>query len=352
MNTRTSAGRSAAHPRRTAPHPPRTATPRGRTAPHPRRPAALAAVALLVASLAAGCGGGNGGGTTTGPGADASPRTTDGTSGGTSQAPGDGGTSRTGPPSTGAAPSTPAGTSPARPRQVRVSAYFLHGEQVSPAPRQATAPGTAAGALRALLAGPTPYEKRYDRTTAIPRGTVLNSVAVHGRTATVDLSGRYDDGGGSLSMRARIAQVVFTATQFPSIQKVSFALDGKPVTALGGEGVDVHRPLGRADFEDLTPAVLVESPLIGDTIHSPVRVRGSANTFEATFRLRIKDAAGTTVAYPYVTATSGTGTRGTFDVTIPYRTAHTGTGRLIASYDSPKDGRPVIVDTIPLTLRR
>ncbi|MFD1660881.1 GerMN domain-containing protein [Streptomyces caeni] len=320
----------------------------GRTGTHPRRPAALAAIALLVASLAAGCGGGNGG--TAGTRPDTSPATTDGTSGGTSQAPGDGGGSQEGTPSTGATPTTtPAGRAP---RQVRVSAYFLHGEHVSPAPRSAASPGTAAGALRALLAGPTTYEKRYERTTAIPRGTTLNSVAVRGKVATVDLSGRYDDGGGSLSMRARIAQVVFTATQFPSIQKVAFELDGKPVTALGGEGVDVHQPVGRADFEDLTPAVLVESPLIGDTIHSPVRVWGSANTFEATFRLRIKDAAGTTVAYPYVTATSGTGTRGTFDVTVPYRTANTGTGWLIASYDSPEDGRPVIVDTIPLTLGR
>lgn len=328
----------------------RTNTSLARAGVGPRRPAVLAAVTLLVASLATGCGGSNSAAIGTGPGG---PQGTTGTAGTGS---GSGGTSQEGPTARSSAgtpgsPSTAPSESAAS-RKVRVSVYFLHGEHVSPAPRKATAPTAAAGAIRALLAGPNSFEKKHGRTTAIPSGTELNSVVIRDHVATVDLSGRYDDGGGSLSMQARLAQVVFTATQFPSIRKVSFELDGKPVTEFGGEGILLGKPVGRADFEDLAPLVLVESPLIGDTIHSPVRVWGSANTFEATLRLKIKDATGKTVAYPYVTATSGTGTRGTFDVTIPYKAARSGTGRLIASYDSPEDGRSVTVDTIPLTVHR
>jgi hypothetical protein len=230
--------------------------------------------------------------------------------------------------------------------------YFLHGEKVSPAPRTVTAPTTAAGALRALLEGPNRYERSHSRTTAIPSGTKLNSVVVDRHIATVDLSGRYDDDGGSLSMQARLAQVVFTATRFPSIHKVQFELDGKPVTAFGGEGIILEEPVGRADFEYLSPLVLVESPMIGDTIRTPVRVWGTANTFEATLRLKITDAAGRTVANPYVTATSGTGTRGTFDVTIPYKATRSGAGLLTAYWDSPEDGRVVIEDTVPLAVKR
>ena len=54
-------------------------------------------------------------------------------------------------------------------------------------------------------------------------------------------------------MRLRVAQVVYTLTQFPTIQRVAFALDGTPVEAIGGEGVVVWPPVGRAAFQDLAP---------------------------------------------------------------------------------------------------
>ncbi|MFJ8692785.1 GerMN domain-containing protein [Streptomyces roseolilacinus] len=254
------------------------------------------------------------------------------------------------------APTTPATVQPTAPpaggRQVRVAVYFLHGERVSPAPRAVTAPATAAGALRALLSGPSGFERGHGRATAIPAGTELRSLAVRGGVATVDLSGRYDDGGGSLSMRSRLAQVVFTVTRFPSVKSVRFALDGKPVSRFGGEGVDLTRPVGRADFEDLTPAVLVESPMIGDTVRSPVRAWGTANTFEASFGLRLTDAAGRTAAKVHGMASSGSGTRGTFDLTVAFQPTREGAGVLTAFWDSPEEGRLVDSATVPVTVRR
>lgn len=230
--------------------------------------------------------------------------------------------------------------------------YFLHGKQVSPEPRTVAVPTTAAAALRALLSGPNRFERGHARTTAIPAGTELRSIVVRRHIATIDLSGRYDDGGGSLSMRARLAQVVFTATRFPSIHKVQFELDGKPVASFGGEGIVLNHPVGRADFESLTPEILVKSPLIGDTVRTPVRIWGSANTFEATFQLKLTDPAGRTAANVYVVATSGSGTRGTFDVTVPYKATRSGAGVLTAYYSSLEDGRSVIIDTVPLTMTR
>ncbi|MGP4046547.1 GerMN domain-containing protein [Streptomyces sp. 2A115] len=320
----------------------------------PRSAMVLAAAALLASSTATACGSDaatSGASSDTGrPSAPGTGGTTGGTTENGNAAPWQGSSSgsTSGTPSTPSTPTTPS----SGPRQVRTAVYFLHGEKVSPAPRTVTVPTTAAGALRALLDGPNRYERSHGRTTAIPSGTKLNSVVVDRHIATVDLSGRYDDGGGSLSMQARLAQVVFTATRFPSIHKVQFELDGKPVTAFGGEGIILEEPVGRADFEDMSPLVLVESPMIGDTIRTPARVWGTANTFEATLRLKITDAAGRTVANPYVTATSGTGTRGTFDVTIPYNATRSGAGLLTAYWDSPEDGRAVIEDTVPLTVKR
>ena len=247
---------------------------------------------------------------------------------------------------------TSGGTSQAPAKKVRTAAYFLHREKVSAAPRTVSAPSTAASAMRALLAGPDRAEIDHGRTTAIPSGTELRSVVIRNRIATVDLSGRYDDGGGSLSMRARLAQVVFTLTRFPTVDKVSFEIEGEPVKQLGGEGVVLDGPVGRADFEDLCPAVLVESPMIGDTVRTPLRVWGSADTFEAEFQLKVTDTTGRTAADVQVRATSGTGTRGTFDVTFPYKATRSGPGLLTAYFVSPEDGRPVTVDTVPLTVNR
>ncbi|UXY31748.1 GerMN domain-containing protein [Streptomyces sp. HUAS TT20] len=314
-------------------------------ASHPRgRHPLMLTAALTVPLLAVGaCGTGGG---TAAPGASARPGQStvgSGTSGGTSGTPAPSGT---------AGPTTTAPSGSGSPRQISTSVYFLNGEHMSPAPRTVPAPATATGAVRALLAGPSRYERLHHRTTAIPSGTALHSIAVHDHVATVDLSSRYDDGGGTLSLRARLAQVVFTVTRYPSIDKVRFELDGKPVSSFGGEGIVLNEPVGRADFEDVSPAVLVESPLIGDGVSSPLRVRGSADTFEAEFRLKLTDTSGHTAADVLVRATSGTGTRGTFDVSFPYKAARSGPGLLTAYYVSPKNGRPVTVDTVPLTVNR
>lgn len=222
--------------------------------------------------------------------------------------------------------STPTGTAPApattstdpvpEPARSRVAAYFLRGEKLGVGGRQAEGEAVARAAVEALLEGPTDDERAAGLTTAIPDGTELLDLAVTDGTATVDLSGAFDDGGGSASMQARVAQVVATLTQFPSIERVSFRLDGEPVTAIGGEGVAVDPPLGRADIEPQTPAILVESPAPGETVSSPLTIRGTANTFEANFRVSVTAADGSTLYDSFVTATSGSGERGTFEETF------------------------------------
>ena len=219
------------------------------------------------------------------------------------------------PTGTASTPTTATDPEPA-PAQSRVAVYFIRGEKLGVGARQAEGQAVARAALEALLAGPSDEERDAGMTTEIPDGTELLDLAVADGTATVDLSGAFDDGGGSASMQARVAQVVATLTQFPSIERVAFRLDGEPVTAIGGEGVAVDPPLGRGDIEAQTPAILVESPAVGETVSSPLTIRGTANTFEANFRVSVTAADGTTLYDSFVTATSGSGVRGTFDETF------------------------------------
>jgi len=253
---------------------------------------------------------------------------------------------------TGSTGSTAAGgpsTSVAASAMLRV--YFVSGEKIAVA--GAPAPGTpavATAAMNALLAGPQGLAAQTGMTTQIPAGTRLLGVSIAGGTATVDLSGSFQAGGGSLSMQLRIAQVVFTLTQFPTVQRVEFKLDGTAVETIGGEGLMVN-DVTRSSFEAVTPAILVEAPLPGATVTSPIQAAGTADTFEATVNYTLDDAAGDVVENGSTTATSGSGTRGTFGVAIPYPSGLHGPAALSIYEVSAKDGSHIHVVTVPLDLQ-
>ena len=290
-------------------------------------------VVLAVAALAAGCGG------ATQTAAPSSPTPTPSASAPTPSA------------STSTSPSgspTPSPSSTPTATATTVAVYFLHDEHVTAVARTAHSTAVATEAVRALLAGPTAAESHEGLTSSIPAGTSLRSIAITGGTAVVDLSAAYGSGGGSLSMSTRLGQLVATLTQFPTVRDVRLWLDGKPAETLGGEGLVVDHPLGLADVESSLPAIMVNGPLPSSTVHSPMRVRGSANVFEAVFQIEVTDWDGRIVARQTVHATSGTGTRGTFDVTVPYTVDRAGHGELVVYTLSPRDGSRDHIGETPL----
>src|SRR5439155_11042056 len=102
--------------------------------------------------------------------------------------------------------------------------------------------------------------------------------------------------------------------------------------------------------EDLTPLILVESPLPNETVTSPLHASGTANTFEATFEYDLVDADGKVIAHHFVTATSGSGTRGTFDFTAPFQVEQPGPGKLVVYERSAANGARVHSSEIPVQL--
>ncbi|MBE0416770.1 MAG: GerMN domain-containing protein [Coriobacteriia bacterium] len=233
-----------------------------------------------------------------------------------------------------------------------VTVYLVRGETLGVAVREVRETvAIARAALEALLAGPTDLDGEAGLGTVIPEGTRLNDVSVTDGVATVDLSPEFESGGGSLSMQLRVAQVVFTLTRFPTIESVAFMIDGQPVEAIGGEGIVVSPPVTRAAFADNTlPAILVETPAPWQEVSSPLRLTGMSNTFEATLNYEVVDPAGVVVAEGFGTATAGTGTWGTFDVTVPFEIAREGVGALIVFEQSAKDGSRINLVEIPLNM--
>ena len=156
---------------------------------------------------------------------------------------------------------TPSGTEP-----VALQVWFARGDQIVSEQRtHAATPRVATAAMQALLGGPSTAERAAGVTSAIPDGTRLLGISIKDRVATVDLTSEFQSGGGSLAMQMRLAQVVYTLTQFPTVSAVRFSLDGAPVDVFSSEGIVLDHPVGRADYEDLLvgTAAKTTAPLAG-----------------------------------------------------------------------------------------
>ena len=197
-----------------------------------------------------------------------------------------------------------------------------------------------AAAMRALLDGPNDAElgARPAMYTVVPEGTRFLGLRIDDGIATVNLSREFEQGGGSASVLGRLAQVVYTLTQFPTVDGVKFELDGEPVTVFSGEGVVLDEPVDREDYTDQLPAVFVDRPAWGGVLANPARITGLANVFEATFQVRLLDGEGRTLAEGPVSATCGSGCWGTFDETVGFNVPRAGWGTLQVFVLSARDG--------------
>jgi germination protein M len=216
------------------------------------------------------------------------------------------------PESTAPPPTTTAATTAERPTSLELFYLAPDGKLVATTRSVAHTQAPGAATLRELTTPPA------DTTTDVPDGLQL--------TIT---SGRAHVTGASLS-DAAVAQIVYSLTSFPTVQSV----DGET----------------RADFEDFAPPILVERPAPQEEVSSPLRVTGTANTFEATFNYRLEDAHGNVLAKDFVTATSGSGTRGTFEVTIPFSIDESQHATLSVFELSAEDGSVIHERVVPLWL--
>ncbi len=154
---------------------------------------------------------------------------------------------------------------------------------------------------------------------ALGTGTV-SSIA--GGTATVDAPGASD---------AQIAEIVFTLTQFTSVERVD----------VGGRS-----GLTRNDFAAYEPPILVDDPAAGATVPAKLTVSGSASVFEATLVVQlVRD--GEVLDKQTVTASAGAPARGTFSTTLH---GSPGDATIQAFTPSAADGSPQHEVDVPVTI--
>ncbi len=234
---------------------------------------------------------------------------------------------------------------------VIVRAYFVlgatagQGGGLAPVLREIPATvAVATAAMRQLLAGPSPSElgARPAMSTAIPAATRLLGLAIKNGVAAVDLSSEFTAGLDPARPDARLAQVVYTLTQFSTVDAVALELDGTPYTGAA--------PGTRAGYTGFLPGIFVDRPAWGAAAGNPAAVSGLANVFEATFRIQLRDAAGIVLVDRQAMASCGTGCWGDFSTSLGYTVAKAQWGTLRVFDLSPKDGTPENVTDYPVWL--
>lgn len=103
--------------------------------------------------------------------------------------------------------------------------------------------------IEVLLEGPTAGELSRGLLNLIPDGSRLLSASIRNGVAYLSFNEEFRfNPMGAEGLRAQLAQIVYSATEFASIDRVQFLIEGQNVEWLGGDGVNVGTPLGRDSF--------------------------------------------------------------------------------------------------------
>lgn len=184
---------------------------------------------------------------------------------------------------------------------------------------------------------------RFDNV--IPAAVEILDVSVEGDIINVEVNEDFLAGaGGTLGDFTMLNQLVFTATQFNPAASVRFMVNGQPVEAFGGNGVDLSTPVSREAFlEGNVNSVIVTGI---ETAPEVVTVSGLAQVFEGTVNLEVLDSDGNVVDDAFTT-TEGAPAWGEYTFEVTHNLEQT-LGSIRVFWHSPEDGSPTDVVTIPV----
>jgi spore germination protein GerM len=134
-----------------------------------------------------------------------------------------------------------------------IDVFFFHaGEQrLIPVTRRVDS-GDTATVIQELEAGPSAAESSLGLQSSLIDVEVVDGVSVEGGVATVDLLASFTDLSGAEQLTA-VAQLVFSLTDRPGVDRVAFTLDGEAVEVRRADGTSTSEPLDRDDFASMAP---------------------------------------------------------------------------------------------------
>ncbi len=141
----------------------------------------------------------------------------------------------------------PQRTRTARLYYVRVTDDGIFAEPVRREIRDTQAPLTET--VRALIDGPTADEVADGLLNLIPDGSRLLRASVRDGVAYLDFNEAFRfNPMGVEGYRMQLKQIIYATTEFSTVDRVQFLIEGDQHEWLGGEGVYIGSPLGRDSF--------------------------------------------------------------------------------------------------------
>ncbi len=132
--------------------------------------------------------------------------------------------------------------------------YLYQKAKLIPVPRKLSGQNNSiALALSELWKGPSAMEAKNNIISLIPGDVLILSMQHSGEILSLNFNDRILKlSGGNAYIEGILKQIVFTATQFPEIKAVQFAVEGKQNQALiiGGDGYTISAPLTRNSFKE------------------------------------------------------------------------------------------------------
>lgn len=203
-------------------------------------------------------------------------------------------------------------------------------------------------ALTELISG-TPLTKWAYRV--MPPDTKILSIIIDKGLATVDFSAEVLKANvGAEGESLGINAIVNTLTEFPSIKKVQFTVNGQAENGMDWWGhVGLYdQPFERNLSSVREPAIWVNTPVAGQTISNPVKISGSAMVFEASVCFRLRDSNGKVLVDGFTQAAIGAPDHGDFNAELAFTATGAGEGQLEVYEESMKDGSDMNKVIIPV----
>lgn len=104
-------------------------------------------------------------------------------------------------------------------------------------------------AIKELISAPTKWEKSKGFTSEIPSDTKILSIRESSNSIMIDLSSKFESGGGAESTYTRVYQIIKTANA-NTTKPTYLYINGKQANVIGGEGIMIKQPLNERSFDE------------------------------------------------------------------------------------------------------
>lgn len=230
-----------------------------------------------------------------------------------------------------------------KPTTTQVALFFTRGTSLGVAHRSEPLASVRYDALRGLFAGPNPAEQVAGLGTVIPSGSLLEGLSFNGTLAYVDANTQFFSAASASVFTLRLAEVVYTLTEFTGVRDVQFYLHGATLPDI--DGLPTSRGLTRTDLAAAIDDFLIVNPAVGDTITSPIAISGISD-FSGTLEVQLTDGSGNLVVNTVATTTPGE----TFTYTYPFKASQVGSATLRVFAAPSGSSSSQLVASIPVTL--